>query len=250
MEVFEADTPTEGDVAAAGGAVRIELAHNHEGKVQWWAVRDRSAAPTGPIIADPAVVARQPRSAYVLLRPTGDLADAFVRWQGELLDRLGGVPCTVPAAHVTMKAFGATDAPIAATDEPRIAEVVSAWASATPPLRLRAAGLELWDGDEPVPVLTIAMDDAFRAALADLWTRCADAGLPGSYSDHIGTEGWRAHLSLCYPETQPAPAIWEPLRAFAAHADVGDAASTADCADLVVFGDGAERRAGRSPFRR
>ncbi len=71
--------------------------------------------------------------------------------------------------------------------------------------------------------------------------------LPAGYADRIGAEGWRPHLTLCYPETQPAPGIWEPLRAWAAHVDVGEATSTAFEAELVAYGDGTERRLGSIP---
>jgi hypothetical protein len=100
-----------------------------------------------------------------------------------------------------------------------------------------------------VPVLTVVTDGAFRAALVDLWSRCATADLPAGYSDHIGAEHWRGHLSLCYPAERPAPAIWEPLEAWARHADVGDIECTAFEAELVAFGDGVERRLGRFAFR-
>ena len=134
--------------------------------------------PTCPIVRDPVHLATLPPSAYVVLRPTADLADAFDRWQGEALDRLGGVHAVVPAAHVTLKAFGSTTAPIDPADEPRIVEVVSAWAAETGPIELRAEALDLFEGDEPIPIVRLAMSDGLRAAMADLWSRCAAAGLP------------------------------------------------------------------------
>jgi hypothetical protein len=250
LERFEADTPTEGDAVAAKGAVRLELALNHESRVQWWELVDRETPSDEPILADPVALGRQPRSAYVVLRPTGDLVDAFDRWRGEVLDRLGGAACVLPSAHATMKPFGSNDAPIAPEDELRIADVVATWASTTPPIALRAETLELWDGDEPVPVLTLARDDAFGAALVDLWQRSAAAGLPVGHADDVGAEGWRPHLSLCYPAAMPPPAVWEPLRAWARYVDIGESSSVALTAELVAFGDGRERRLGRYPFRR
>jgi hypothetical protein len=70
------------------------------------------------------------------------------------------------------------------------------------------------------------------------------------YSDHIGVDRWRAHLSLCYPRERPAPNLWEPLRAWLRHQDTDDVSSVAYEAELVTFGDGSERRLGRFPFRR
>jgi CubicO group peptidase (beta-lactamase class C family) len=251
VESFDATTPTEGDVVAADGTVRVALSQNHEGKIQWWELVDRSRPPDDPIITDPAQLAGQPRSAYVLLRPTGDLADAFGTWRGDVLDRLGGVACSLPAPHVTLKSFGSSEVPLDDGQEARIVDVVRSWAAATAPIELRASGLQLFEGDEPVPVALVEMHDGLREALRDLWARCADADLPVGYSDHIGVDGWRAHLSLCYPQTQPSPAIWEPLRTWASYVEVdGTAASTAFEAEIVAFGDGVERRLGRFPFTR
>ncbi|HLB38812.1 MAG TPA: serine hydrolase domain-containing protein, partial [Actinomycetota bacterium] len=222
MEALEVDAPQRGDVVAARGLVRIELELNHQGKVQWWKVLDRTRPSDAPIVTDPKMLAEAPHSAYVLLRPVAALADAFDGWQGEVLDRLAGIQCAVPAAHATCKAFGSTKAPIDQPDEQRIREVVAGWAAATDPIELRAESLELFEGNEQVPVVILAMSESVRDVLTDLWVRCAAAGLPVGHSDHIGAEGWRAHLSLCYPESAPPQAVWEQLRAWMRHVDIGD----------------------------
>jgi hypothetical protein len=110
------------------------------------------------------------------------------------------------------------------------------------------ASLDVFEGDEHVPIVLLEMSDALRAALRDLWSRSADAALPAGYSDHYGTEGWRAHLSLCYPRERPQDTTWEPLRAWLRAQDVGDARCLAREAELIVFGDGRERRLGRFTF--
>ena len=149
-----------------------------------------------------------------------------------------------------MKAFGSSRAPLAPGDEDRIVEVVAAWAADTDPIELRAEGIELFDGDEPVPVVILAMPGSFSEAIRDLWERSAAADLPAGSSDDIGAANWRAHLSLCYPDAAPSEAIWEQLRTWARYVEVGEAASTAYEAEVVAFGDGTERRLGRFPFRR
>ena len=249
LESFDVDAPQRGDVIAAGGLVKIELELNHEGRVQWMLIEDRAKPSDAPIVTDPATLRELPRSSYVLLRPTGDLVDAFERWQGAVLDRLTVPGLKLAAPHATMKAFGTTDEPLTGADERRIAEVVEAWASATEPPELHPSSLDVFDThDEFVPVVLLAMTDGLRAALQDLWARAAAANLPAGYSDHIGADAWKAHLSLCYPSERPAPAIAEPLRTWMQHQDVGDARSTAFEAELVAFGDGVERRLGRFPF--
>jgi CubicO group peptidase (beta-lactamase class C family) len=246
---LDVDAPQRGDLIAAGGLVKIELELNHEDKVQWMFVEDRAKPSEVPIVTDPATLRELPRSAYVLLRPTGDLADAFERWQGEVLDRLAQPNIKLAAAHASMKSFGSNVAPLGDADEARIAEVVEAWASATAPIELKASSLDIFDThDEFVPVLLLDMSGGLRAALQDLWARTSAANLPPGYSDHIGADAWKAHLSLCYPSERPAAALAEPLRTWMQHHDVGDARSTAYEAELVAFGDGVERRLGRFPF--
>ena len=249
MESLDVDAPTRGDVVAAGGLVRIELELNHEDRVQWWKVSDRAEPSDRPILQDPARLAAMPRSAYVVLRPAADLADAFDRWQGDVLDRLGGVHAVVPAAHATLKAFGSTDAPIEPGDEDRIVETVAAWAATTGRIELRAESVQLFDGGEAVPVVLVAMTEALTRAIGDLWERSAAANLPAGYSDAIGADNWRAHLSLCYLEDAPPEATWELLRAWARSIEVGETTSIAYEAEVVAFGDGVERRLGRFPFR-
>ena len=249
LESLDVDAPQRGDVVAAGGLVKIELELNHEGKVQWMLIEDRAKPHDAPIVTDPTTLRDLPRSAYVLLRPTGDLIDAFERWQGGVLDRLAVPKVKLAAPHATMKAFGTADDPLTDADEARIAEVVEAWASATEPIDLRLSSLDVFDTqDEFVPVMLLAMSDGLRTALQDLWARAVAADLPEGYSDRIGADAWEAHLSLCYPSERPAPAIAEPLRTWMQHQQAGDARSTAFEAELIAFGHGVERRLGRFPF--
>jgi CubicO group peptidase (beta-lactamase class C family) len=250
---FEVDAPQRGDVVAAEGEVRVEIELNHAGDVQWWYVNDRAKPSEAPIVTDPATLAALPRSAYVLLRPVADLIDAFERRRGEALDRLGGARCMLPSPHATLKSWGSSSDPIADADEADIAAVVAAWAEVTDPIELTAAGLDLFDDegtDGAIPVLLLAMSPPLRAAMADLWTRSTDATLTAGYSDHIGVDAWRAHLSLCYPREGLPEDVREPLRTWLQHQDAGGASSLAYEAELVAFGDGTERRLGRFPFRR
>jgi 2'-5' RNA ligase len=251
MESLDVDAPQRGDVIAAGGLVKIELELNHEGKVQWLVVQDRTKPSDAPMITDPATLRDLPRSAYVVLRPTADLADAYERWQGEVLDRLGSNLARVLAApHATVKSFGTSAAPLTSDDEKAIAALVEAWAQATPPVELTATALDAFDEDDgnPVPVALLDMSAGLGAALKDLWARAADAGLPAGPSDRFGPDDWKGHLSLCYLRERPESALWEPLVAWLRRHDVGDAGSTVYEAELVAFRDGVERRLGRFPF--
>jgi CubicO group peptidase (beta-lactamase class C family) len=247
-ESLEVDAPQRGDVVAAGGDVRIELELNHEAKVQWWLVENRAKPSDAPIVTDPEALASHERIAYLIIRPVAALAEAFDGWRGEVLDRLGTAGSVLSAAHATLKAWGSPSQPLEPPEEQRIIDVVAGWAASTRPIELRADALDAFEGEENVPVVLLAMDPV-RGALTDLWARSADAGLPAGYSDHHGADGWRAHLSLCYPRERPSAAIWDPLRTWLQHQDTGGVSSTAYEAELLVFGDGRERRLGRFPFR-
>ncbi len=247
LETLDVDAPQRGDVIAANGSVKIELELNHEGKVQWWLVHDRTEPSDDVIVTDPATLRGLPRSAYVLLRPTADLVDAYERWQSEVLDRLGAAGPRLTAPHATMKSFGSSAAPLASDDEERIAALVEAWAARTPPIELRATSLDALEEDDgnPVPVAVLDMATGLGAAVIDLWARASDADLPSGSSDRFGADDWKGHLSLCYLKARPEPAIWEPLVAWLRHRDTAGAMSTAGEAELVAFGDGVERRLGR-----
>ena len=251
IESLDVDAPLRGDVIAAAGLVKIELELNHEGKIHWWLVTDRTRPSDAPIITDPATLRELPRIAYVVLRPAADLADAYERWQGEVLDRLGTEPPRVLAApHATLKSFGGSAAPLTSTDEEAIAALVEAWATTTSPIELRAASLDVFEEDDgnPVPVALLDMSTGLGDALTDLWARAAAADLPAGYSDRFTAEGWRGHLSLCYLRAKPEPEIWDPLLAWLHHHETDGVASTAYEAELVAFGEGTERRLGRFPL--
>ena len=185
----------------------------------------------------------------MVLRPAADLADAFDRWQGEALDRLGGVHAVVPAAHATLKAFGSTDAPIEPGDEDRIVETVAAWAATTDRIELRAESIQLFDGGEAVPVVLLAMTDALTGRSAT----CGNAVCGGESARRLQRRHRRRQLARAsvavLPGDAPPEATWELLRAWARSIEVGETASIAYEAEVVAFGDGVERRLGRFPFR-
>ena len=246
VEQLEPDTPLRGTFTAADGEVKVDLWLGHDGRVQWIDVADRARSSDEPIVSDPAYLATAEGSAfaYVILRPTGGLVDAFETWQGAVLDRLGGARAFAAAAHATLKAFGSSAAPVPAADEPRVLETVAAWAAATPPITLRAEALDVLEGDdERIPVVRLAPIEP----LADLWARCEGAGLPAGYSDPIGADGWIAHLSLVYA-TEVDPARWSELVAWMRGVDTRAVQSTAFEVEVIGFDGGPERRLGRFPF--
>ena len=244
VESLEPETPMRGAFTAAGATVRVELGLNHEGKVQWLDVEDRSQPSDEPIVVEESTLAAAAGTAYLILRPVGGLAEAFERWQGDTLDRLGVVRASVPAGHVTIKSFGSAAAPLSPEDEARSTEVVLAWARTQPSIELRASKLGLFE-EERIPVLELEATGSFARALRAMRSQ-ADT-LPAGDSDQISVEAWIPHLSLAYPD-EVDDARWAELSAWASWVSVGDVSCVSTIAELVAYDGGPERRLGAFPL--
>jgi CubicO group peptidase (beta-lactamase class C family) len=247
VESVEAETPRRGSFTAAAGLVRVEIGLTHEDRVQWLDVEDRLEPSEEPMIVDDADLSDAAGTAYVVVRPAGDLADAFGGWQGEVLDRLGGAPAGVPRAHATIKGFGSSRVPLTPEDEVGIAEVVASWAAAHGPVELLCEGLDLFE-DVEVPVVRLRPTRSFRSAMTTLRAAAARAGLPAGESDRIGVEEWVPHLSLAYPR-ELEPARRNELSTWVRDAEVEAVACSALGAELVAYDGGPERRVAVLPFR-
>jgi hypothetical protein len=243
---FDAEAPRRGTFSAADGLVKVEIALSHEDRVQWLDVEDRLVPSDAPMIVDDVGLHDARGTAYLVVRPVGELADAFVRWQGEVLDRLGGASAVVPGAHATLKGFGSASAPIGPADERRIAAVVENWAVSQAPIELRAERLHLFDNIE-VPVVALEMTGSFLAAFRALRAIAAEAGLPVGPSDEIGHSEWIPHLSLVYPRGVDR-SRWDELGAWARGVDAGGLACVVLEAELVAYDGGPERRLGTFTF--
>jgi CubicO group peptidase (beta-lactamase class C family) len=246
VDSLDPETPRRGSFTAADGLVRVEIGLSHEDRVQWLDVEDRLDPSDAPMIVDDAGLHDARGTAYLVVRPVGELAAAFVRWQGEVLDRLGAAATVVPGAHATLKGFGSASAPIGREDEGRIGEVVSAWAGAQEPIELLAERLHLFD-DIEVPVVALEMTATFRAAFRALRAVATAAGLPVGPSDGIDDDEWIPHLSLAYPRGVDR-ARWAELGAWARGVDAGAIGCAALEAELVAYDGGPERRLGTYAF--
>jgi 2'-5' RNA ligase superfamily len=200
-----------------------------------------------PILVDEDMLRTVSGTAMVVLRPVAELADAFERWQGEILDRLGGERAAVPAAHATVKAFGAPEVPLTGADEATIADVVTGWARDTPPVELRAEAIEVFEPDA-VPVLRLKASDGFLLAVRELRARAGEAGLPPAHSDEIGVDDWIPHLSLAYLRNRHA-ALRGEFGAWSRAVAIGDAACLVAEVELVAYTGGTERRVGSFPLQ-
>ena len=239
---LERETPLRGSFTAAGGSVRVEIGLNHEGRAQWLDVEDRASPSDAPIVIDEERLRIASGTAYVIVRPVADLADAFTRWQGEALDRLGGAPSTAPAGHVTIKAFGSLAAPLDLDGEARIAAAVADWAATHTPIELRAAKLGVFES-ERIPVIELTATKSLRSALQAFRSHAERASLPTGAGDNIAIDEWIPHLSLAYPRDVDA-SRWAELVTWASGVRMGQVACLVATAELVAYDGGPERRLG------
>ncbi len=215
--------------------------------MQWLDVEDRTVPSRVPIAVDRELLRETSGIAYVIVRPVAAVHEAFMRWQGQALDRLAGARASAPSAHVTLKAFGSSGSPVTAEDQTRIVALVGAWADGRAPIELRPERLGVFDEDGAIPFVGVAQTDTLTSAMHELWQRAADEGLPAGYSDAIGLQAWIPHLSLAYVRAFPA-AGWEEFLAWLAAADVGNISCVVHEAELVAYDDAGERRLGVFPL--
>jgi len=240
------DTPSRGTFTAASGEVEVDLGLEHTGRVQWLDVTDHAEPSDDPILLDAASLAEVAGTAYVVVRPVGELTRAFGRWQGAVLDRLDGAAVSAPAAHATIKAFGSATGPVTPETVGALTSVAEAWAATTPPIELRVSGFALFDEEDGSRIPVVTLDtDALRPSMRALWA--AAEGLPRSGADAIGLDAWIAHLSLAYPSGAVPAATWGVVEAWMATVEDRPACVAAH-AELLVFDGGPGRRVGRWPL--
>jgi len=237
---LEAETPLRGAFGVADGRVRVEVGLDAQvpPRVQWFELEVDA-----PIVTDPAYLELARGTAYVVARPTGPLAAWFDALQAGTVARLEGHAVAVPAAHATLKSFGAQASPLRQDDLAPIAEVVRAWAAETPALRFTVDGLDAFD-EEQVPIVRLRATDELRTAIGALRARAESAGLPPGYADVWGPDEWILHLSLAYPREIPGDR-WEELAAWLRGLPSEEVTCLVEAVDLVAFDGGPERWIGR-----
>ena len=244
---LEPSTPMRGSLSARAGSVRVEIGLNHARRVQWLDIEDTTVPSRLPIAVDRALLRETAGIVYVIVRPVAAVHDAFMRWQGQALDRLGGARVSAPSAHMTLKAFGSSGSPVTAEDQARIVALVKAWADGRAPIELRPERLGVFDENGAVPFVSIAPTDTLTSAMRDLWQRAMEEGLPAGYSDAIGLQAWIPHLSLAYVRAFPASGR-EEFHAWLTATDTGDVACVVREAELVAYDSMGEQRLGVFPL--
>jgi hypothetical protein len=148
-----------------------------------------------PFIEDPAHLREVAGTAYVCLRPTGDVVSVYEEVQGRLRASIPGL--SFPRPHCSLKGFGTADWRV---DEERLvlcASVVAAVARALPQLDLSADGLGTFE-EVPIPFVRIRPTASLELALRLLRDKGSREDCPG-VDDRISPGDWVFHLSLAYP---------------------------------------------------
>lgn len=164
------------------------------------------------VIDDPAALASLVGLRYAIVRPSGALDDAFRRTQARLRDSLSEVDAVYPGSHLTVAAF-ARDSELR-----EIQATVRRWATRTPPFRLVAEVVDVFEPPHAVVFLAVRKTASLARAYGALAREARARGLALVDARPVGE--WRPHLSLAYVET-PGGA-WEEI---AARARAGRSAS-------------------------
>lgn len=196
-----------------------------------------------PIITDPAHLADAAGTAYVCVRPSGEVAEAFDRMQGRIRDVVGEDRASWPAAHMTLHGFGSREHPLDAAAEHEIASFVERWAGVTRPLELRVDGIEVF-AEERIPIVRIRGTEALGAAIAVIRSGSARARLTPNANEAIPVEDWVFHLSLVYYDDDR----WSSLDAAVRDLQPPAVSCVAGEVELVGFDGGPERLLGRFPL--
>ena len=190
-----------------------------------------------PFIEDPAHLKELAGGQFVVLRAPLSLSDEFRRIQQGFRERLDGQPVSYPArAHVTLAGF----APGAGSGELR--DFVAQWARAVAPLRVEACKVSTFPAPFQIVIIEIRKTAALQRALSSLRAAVADPAL--LIDAGISAQDWTFHLSVAYCRAL-SEASWREVERMAERHAAPGASADIDAVELVSFGAGRERCAGR-----
>lgn len=195
-----------------------------------------------PIITHAVHLAEAAGTAYVCVRPTGEVAETFDRVQRHLRKVAGDDRASWPAAHLSLNGFGTPDRPVDAAIEPQVTSLVHRWAGETAQLELQLEGVDVFE-EVRIPFVRIRRTPSLGTALADLRSRAAAVGLQGT-EDRIASQDWIFHLSVVYYDGER----WPEVEAAARSITVPSASCVVHEVELVGFDGGPERLLGRFPL--
>jgi hypothetical protein len=187
-----------------------------------------------PFISDLRHLDAVAGTAWLVLRPQGEVPDVFTEAQSVVREALEDELVSYPAGHVSIMGFENED-------EVALAAAVEAWAAATPPLTLRCRRVTGFPAPDQIAIMEIDDNSDLHAALDRIRDLSDEQRLSGL--TEIPADAWTFHMSLAYCGDLSADR-WSSLMRLAASTPVLQAACTATEAELVAFDGGPERLIG------
>lgn len=191
-----------------------------------------------PFITDPRHLGELDGTTYVVLRPRGDVVDAYAAVRDELRQRLGNENVSFPAyPHVTLRGWPA------GTDLERIRDAVGIWAKRTAPLLVAIDRIGTFPPPYRVVVVIVRKTDALRHAFASLLDVTRHEGLP-VWPEWTGDpQAWEFHMSPAYCSAL-SDDEWNRAASFAATLSVDTSTCDVPDAEIATFVGGTERSGG------
>lgn len=191
-----------------------------------------------PIITDPAHLAELAGTAYLCVRPTGEVADAYERIQRPLRAIVGEDSASWPAVHMSLGGFGSAERPLAEPMERAIASVVEAAVREISPLHLGVDRVDAFS-EARIHIVRIRRTAELSTILGRVRRRVTAVGLPAQ--EHIAVEDWVFHLWLVYYRGER----WSEIEVAARRIPADSSTCVVHQVELLGFDGGPERLLGR-----
>lgn len=213
-------------------------------------MRDRAPRPESlfrvrlpPFITDPEHLAQVEGQRYLVLRPSGDVVDAFSEVQRELRRELTADLASFPNhPHVTLRGWPA------GTPLDRILDLAAEWAAEQPTHRIEIEGMETFPPPFQVVFVAVRDNSVLRAGYAKLARTAKAKDLPLWPDWTADPAAWRFHMSAAYCAALDHDR-WQAIRDIAESLPLPSATCTVAGVEVVAFDQGEERSVGTFSFQ-
>jgi 2'-5' RNA ligase len=189
-----------------------------------------------PFIDDPEHLARLDGQRFVVLRPTGGVAQGYTRVRTLIQSELAHLPVSYPAQpHVTLAGFAE------GTHVDAVRALVAEWAPTVAPLRVELESVGFFPSPFQIVFVQVHKTPELFDALSSLgerarWRKLADVAT-------IAPADWIFHMSVAYC-TSLSEADWLQVTRVVETVNVPPAQCTIREVEIVAFDGGQERSAG------
>lgn len=184
-----------------------------------------------PFMNDPAQLASLEGQQYLVLRPTGAVAETYRQMQSAALDGLDA-PVTHPhTEHITLRGFFEPER------RAELTRLVRDWAAVQPPIEVIAEAVDAFPAPWQIVIVRLARTASLVSAYSSLTAALETTDL--RRLGELSTDDWIFHLSVVYGKRLD-PERWAELER-ATRRDLPQCpAETIDEAELVWYADGDE----------